>query len=252
MKKIKLNGFNNLTKNLNFCIYNICYTYPKKNKIKYINYIDEKYKSINLIKVLKEICIIIGAEILNIAKQDYDPQGASATLLISEKKNNNILKNKKILSHLNKSHICIHTYPEIHPKKEICTCRLDIEISTCGLISPLKALNFIINKFKSDIVTIDYKIRGFTRDKEGKKYFTDHKINSIQKYIEKDIKKIYDMIDVNIYQENIFHTKMIVKYFKLKKYLFNINEKIFNSKKKKNITYIIWKEMQEIYYGKNI
>ncbi|KEY57687.1 S-adenosylmethionine decarboxylase proenzyme [Serratia sp. DD3] len=29
------------------------------------------------------------------------------------------------------------------------------------------------------------------------------------------------MTDVNVYQENMFHTKMLLKYFDLKHYLFN-------------------------------
>ena len=32
---------------------------------------------------------------------------------------------------------------------------------------------------------------------------------------------MYDMVDVNVYQENIFHTKMLLKEFDLKYYLFN-------------------------------
>ncbi len=257
LQKIKLHGFNNLTKNLNFCVYNINYINSTKEKKNYINYINKKYNSNKLIKILKKTCFVIGAKILNIAQQDYEPQGASATLLISEhiknntpKKNNKYLNN--ILAHLNKSHLCIHTYPEIHPKEKICTLRIDIEISTCGLISPLKILNYLINKLKSDIITIDYRIRGFTRDINGKKYFIDHKINSIQNFLENKIKNIYDMFDTNIHQENIFHTRMLIKFFKLKNYLFNFNKQKENKINKKKITSLIWKEMSEIYYGKNI
>ncbi len=253
-KKIKLYGFNNLTKNLNFCIYNIFYinsTIPKKT---YINYINKKYNTNKLLKILKKTCLVIGAKILNIAKQDYKPQGASITLLISEEiknKKTKILTPKNILAHLNKSHLCIHTYPEIHPKEKICTIRIDIEISTCGIISPLKILNYLINKLKSDIITIDYRIRGFTRDKYGKKYFIDHKIKSIQNFLENKIKKIYDMIDTNIHQENIFHTRMILKYINIKNYLFKLNHKKIKIEKKNKIISLIWKEMSEIYYSKN-
>ncbi len=253
MKKIKLHGFNNLTKNLNFCIYDICYTKTNIEKNKYIQYINKKYNAERLTKILTETCYIIGAKILNIAKQNYKPQGASVTILISEEKKKNIIYNEKIsntiLMHLDKSHICVHTYPESHPEGKISTFRVDIEISTCGLISPLKTLNYFIKKLESDIVTIDYKIRGFTRDIKGKKYFIDHKINSIQNFIHKKIKNMYDMTDVNIYQENIFHTKMILKYINWKNYIFNINK--YNFKKKEKITSLIWKEMKEIYYGEN-
>ena len=45
--------------------------------------------------------------------------------------------------HLNKSHITVHTYPEYHPDEGISTFRADIDVSTCGEISPLKALNYL-------------------------------------------------------------------------------------------------------------
>ena len=42
----------------------------------------------------------------------------------------------------------------------------------------------------------------------------------MQNYISDDTKALYQLIDVNVYQENIFHTKMLLKDFKLDKYLF--------------------------------
>jgi S-adenosylmethionine decarboxylase len=50
-----------------------------------------------------------------------------------------------VAAHLDKSHICVHTYPETHPDSGICTFRADVEVSTCGRISPLHALDFLIN-----------------------------------------------------------------------------------------------------------
>ena len=35
-------------------------------------------------------------------------------------------------------------------------------------------------------------------------------INSIQNYIDPEIRNLYQLIDVNVYQENIFHTKMLL------------------------------------------
>ncbi len=62
---------------------------------------------------------------------------------------------------------------------------------------------------------MDYRVRGFTRDVKGTKHYIDHKINSIQDYLAKNIKSRYEMLDVNVYQENIFHTKMHLKDFDL-------------------------------------
>ncbi|MEO7558039.1 MAG: S-adenosylmethionine decarboxylase, partial [Gammaproteobacteria bacterium] len=84
LKKLKLEGFNNLTKTLSFNIYDICYAMTAKQRGEYIAYIDEAYNAERLTHILTEVSRIIGANILNIAHQDYDPLGASVTILISE------------------------------------------------------------------------------------------------------------------------------------------------------------------------
>ncbi|CQR72893.1 S-adenosylmethionine decarboxylase proenzyme precursor [Sporomusa ovata DSM 2662] len=270
IKKLKLYGFNNLTKTLSFNMYDICYAKTPQHRHSYIEYIDEEYSAERLTNILTEVANIIGANILNIAKQDYDPQGASVTMLISEEPvnqpgepvtseecgecelNSEQLKSEAVVCHLDKSHITVHTYPESHPDEGISTFRADIDVSTCGHISPLKALNFLINTFQPDITAIDYRVRGFTRDVNGKKYFIDHKINSIQNYISSENRDIYQMIDVNVYQENIFHTKMLLKEFDLDNYLFGTAKKELMAGEKKKIKQRLKKEMAEIFYGKNI
>ncbi|GFN45865.1 adenosylmethionine decarboxylase [Candidatus Regiella insecticola] len=250
MHKLKLHGFNNLTKNLSFCIYNICYAKTKDNRENYISHIDEQYNADRLSGILTKTCSIIGANILNIARQDYDPQGASVTILISEEEISP--SPNSIVAHLDKSHICVHTYPECHPTDGLCTFRADIEVSTCGLISPLNALDYLIEQLKSDIVTIDYRVRGFTRDAKGIKHYIDHEINSIQNFISKDIKQRYDMMDVNVYQENIFHTKMMLKDLDLEHHLFDTKPEQFNHEEKEDIICKLHDEIKEIYYGRNL
>jgi S-adenosylmethionine decarboxylase len=251
---MKLHGFNNLTKTLSFNMYDICYTKSIADRNAYIAYIDEQYNSERLTSILKHVTQIIGAQILNVTKQDYDPQGASVTILISEDHLSSIPKNMPeiVLAHLDKSHITVHTYPEYHPDGGVCTFRADIDVSTCGQISPLKALFYLIESFDTDIMTIDYKIRGFTRDITGKKIFADTKINSIQNYIPDFIKHKYQMIDVNVYPENIFHTKCKLKEFDLDNYLFGITKKDIHVGEAKEITRKLRKEMDEIFYGTNI
>ena len=173
MKKLKLHGFNNLTKTLSFNIYDICYAVTPEQREAYIEYIDEAYNAERLTQILTHVTDIIGANILNIAHQDYDPQGASVTILISEEPvAAEELSNTEapgplpgsVVGHLDKSHITVHTYPESHPDGGISTFRADLDVSTCGRISPLKALNYLIHSFESDIVIMDYRVRGFTRD----------------------------------------------------------------------------------------
>jgi S-adenosylmethionine decarboxylase len=258
-KKIKLQGFNNLTKSLSFCIYDICYAETPEQKAEYIRYIDEKYNAERFTDILTEVCQIIGANILNIARQDYDPQGASVTMLVAEEPVKDEVDTTEspgpveiIAAHLDKSHICVHTYPETHPNEGICTFRADIEVSTCGIISPLKALNYLIHQLDSDIVTVDYRVRGFTRDVSGKKHYIDHEITSIQNYFTEDTESLYKMIDVNVYQENIFHTKMMLNDFDLNHYLFGTTTDNLTGNDIKRITTKLDKEMHEIFYGRNM
>ena len=261
IEKLKLHGFNNLTKTLSFNIYDICYAITPKQHEEYIEYIDEVYNAERLTQILTKVTSIIGANILNVAHQDYDPQGASVTILISEEPvAADTLSNaetpgplpESVVAHLDKSHITVHTYPESHPDGGISTFRVDIDVSTCGRISPLKALNYLIHSFDSDIVIMDYRVRGFTRDVTGKKHFIDHDISSIQNYISLDTKDKYQMIDVNVYQEHIFHTKMILKEYDLDNYLFDLHQDDLDAAEVKVINQMLQQEMAEIFYGRNL
>ena len=276
-RKLTLYGFNNLTKTLSFNIYDVCYAKTEREQKDYIAYIDEQYNSERLTKILINVAEMIGAQVLNISKQDYDPQGASVNILIAEERidptkidtscnrgkpffeasgeensNKDREQTETVHAHLDKSHVTVHTFPEYHPDNSISTFRVDIDIATCGEISPLNTLNYLIDSFDSDIITMDYRIRGFTRDITGKKFFADHKITSIQDFIEPTKLRKYDAIDVNVYQSNIFHTKMLIKDIILQNYLFNQDVYEIPPKERLEITDRLRKEMIEIYSGMNI
>lgn len=273
-QKLALYGFNNLTKTLSFNIYDVCYAKTEREQTDYIAYIDEQYNSERLTKILCRVTEMIGAKILNISKQDYYPQGASVNILIAEKaltgvgvdpscnQGTPVLENlglaphaiegDTVHAHLDKSHVTVHTFPEHHPDNSVSTFRVDIDVSTCGMISPLSVLDFLIGSFDSDIITIDYRVRGFTRDVHGKKYFIDHDITSIQDFIDPRTLTRYDAIDVNVYQSNIFHTKLLIKDIQLQNYLFNQDVYELPPAKRLEITNLLRREMIEIYSGMNI
>ncbi|MER2090771.1 MAG: adenosylmethionine decarboxylase [Sporosarcina sp.] len=263
--KLKLYGFNNLTKTLSFNIYDVCYAKSEREQSEYIAYIDEQYNSDRLTTILYNVTEIIGAHVLNVSKQDYDPQGASVTILISEETfpvvqiddsctqgELNIFKTREtIVGHLDKSHVTVHTYPEYHPDNSIATFRVDIDVSTCGKISPLNALDYLIGSFDSDIITTDYRVRGFTRNIEGKKLYIDHSIESIRDYIDSNTLLKYDWKDINVHQSNIFHTKLLIKDINLQNYLFNTNVSELPLSERLEITSMLRKEMTEIFNGSN-
>ena len=220
-RTIKLQGFNNLTKSLSFNIYDVCYARSRDSQISYLEYIDEEYNSKRLETIVEDVTQIINAKLVSISTQDYEPRGASVVALINEENSiqqepskprlfdhaeelldtaeikdqefpldeleKQVSNAPNIVGHLDKSHIAIHTYPEYHHLTGLASFRVDIDISTCGMISPLSALNYLIENFDSEVVIIDYRIRGFTRDTKGRKIFLDHDINSIQDYIDQVI-----------------------------------------------------------------
>ena len=151
-EKLSLYGFNNLTKTLSFNIYDVCYAKSEQDQIEYLAYIDEQYNSERLTKILCQVTELIGAHILNISKQDYEPQGASVNILIAEQEvaeeEVDLTCNRgdfdkifplyrdTVHAHLDKSHVTVHTFPESHPENVISTFRVDIDVQTCGTVSP--------------------------------------------------------------------------------------------------------------------
>jgi S-adenosylmethionine decarboxylase len=181
-KQDKAYGFNNLTKSLSFNIYDVCYAKSPREQKDYIAYIDEQYNSERLTNIMTTLTEMIGAKVLSVSRQDYDPQGASVTFLIAEGSMKPV-GGDVVVAHLDKSHVTVHTYPEYHPETSIATFRVDIDVATCGEITPLSTLDYLIGSFDSDIITMDYRVRGFTRNIGGKKLFMEGNITSIQDFI---------------------------------------------------------------------
>lgn len=250
-QKMRLYGFNNLTKALSFNIYDVCYAKTPREQKDYIAYIDEQYNSERLTNILTRLTDMIGATVLNVCRQDYEPQGASVTILIAEGSMIPVQGETQV-AHLDKSHVTVHTYPEYHPDTCLATFRVDIDVATCGEITPLSTLDYLINSFDSDIITMDYRVRGFTRDVDGQKLFLDHKITSIQDYIDKEILRRYDAVDINVYEANLFHTKMMVKEVNLQNYLFNTDVYELPPQTRLAIMDSLRQEMIEIFSGRNI
>ena len=249
-EKLKLYGFNNLTKALSFNIYDVCYAKTAREQKDYIAYIDEQYNSDRLTKILTNLTDMIGAQVLNISQQDYEPQGASVTLLIAE--GSMIPAGKTQVAHLDKSHVTVHTYPEYHPETCLATFRVDIDVATCGEITPLSTLDYLIGSFDSDIIRMAYRVRGFTRSVNGEKLFMDHRVTSIQDYIDQRTLERYDAVDINVYEANLFHTKMMLKEVDLQNYLFNTDIYELPPKKRLDIMNSLRREMIEIFSGRNI
>lgn len=222
-QQVKLVGFNNLTKSLSFNLYDFCVARNESERNSYMQYIGKRFNAAKVTGVLRGICDIIEAKVLAVSDQDYEPWGASSLILMSDLKGGGTIppatdegsseSTKGPLGqhavHLDKSHLCAHTYPDFHNGGRICSFRIDIHISTCGEISPLNALNYMFQNFEADVVVIDYVVRGFTRDASGRRIYMDHQVRSIQDYIQPEIMGDYHCIDLALQSENIWQTKML-------------------------------------------
>ncbi len=55
LPRLRLQGFNNLTKALSFNIYDICYAVSEEQRQRYIEYIDEEYNADRLTQILTDV-----------------------------------------------------------------------------------------------------------------------------------------------------------------------------------------------------
>lgn len=250
-EKIKLSGFNNLTKILSFNLYDFCITFDDKQKEEYINWINEKYSAKRITEISRNIVKIIEAEILNESAQDYEPVGASTMTLMSDiqgGKWEQEIKGPTYSAHLDKSHLTSHTYPDASDPDGICTFRVDFDIATCGEIIPLRAINYLFEAFECDVVYIDYVVRGYTRLQDGTKIFNDHYFNSITDFMSPEVLKNYKFrSDLNMPRENIWQTKvMLSDSFGPERFVFDpkdVNRPEIGEKMKN-----LYQEMKEVFH----
>ncbi len=254
-EKLKLSGFNNLTKVLSFNLYDFCITMDVEQRHEYIQYINKKYSAQRIVDISKQICEIIEANILNVSGQDYDPVGASSMVLMSDVKGEgkweetqkSLPHTAQVNCHLDKSHITAHTYPDASDPEGICSFRVDIDIATCGEIIPLNAINYLFESFECDVVFIDYVVRGFTRRADGKKIYNDQYFNSIQDFINPEILDQYEFkTDLNMSRDNIWQTKLMVKNFDPQRYL--MDESDFNHPEIDQKMSLLSSEMKDVFH----
>ena len=248
--RIKLSGFNNLTKILSFNLYDFCITFGDKQKEEYINWINEKYSAEKILELSRKICEIIDSDIISESKMDFDPVGASTMTLMSDcqgGKWEHVSQGAAVKSHLTISHLTSHTYPDASAPNGICTYRVDFDIATCGDIIPLKAVNYLFQVFECDVVYIDYVVRGYTRLKSGKKIYNDQYFNSIQDFIDPEVMKQYEYhSDLNMPRDNIWQTKMMIKDMGPQHFVFDRKDATHPDIEKKMAT--LRDEMREVYH----
>lgn len=204
---VRLEGFNNLTKVVSFNLYDFAVARNDAERASYLKYLHDNFSGTRITEVMRNIAAIIDAEVISVSAQDYDPYGASALVLMSDLGHGP--SNVSVGAHLTKSHLCAHTYPDVNDPRGVCSFRVDIDVATCGTIVPLRALDYMFESFENDVVIIDYVVRGFTRDTEGKRVYMDHTVRSIQDFIAPEIVARYTCEDLSLPGQNIWQTRMI-------------------------------------------
>lgn len=252
-EKVKLSGFNNLTKILSFNLYDFSLAFTEEQKGKYLEEISERYSAEKILDFSRNICDIIKSDIISESKMNYDPVGASTMTLMSDCHGSKWEPfadgsgGVGVKQHLTKSHLTSHTYPDVSAPNGVCTFRVDFDIATCGDIIPLSAINYLFECFSCDVVYIDYVVRGYTRLENGKKIYNDEHFNSIQDFIEPNVLETYEYRnDLNIPRDNIWQTKVMSSCEDPKRFL--LDEADLNHPELDAKMQLISEEMRDVYH----
>ncbi len=195
---------------MSFNLYDFAIARNEAERRSYLEFLHEQFGGQRITAILREIAEIIDAEVLSVSDQDYQPYGASSLVLMSDLGHGQPHGQPvSVAAHLTKSHLCAHTYPDVADPRGICTFRADLVIATCGTIVPLRALDYMFASFENDVVMVDYVVRGFTRDSEGRRVFVDHTVKSIQEWIDPQILAHYQCEDLALPAHAIWQTKML-------------------------------------------
>lgn len=195
---------NNLTKSLGFNAYQLFYTESDHARLDCIRQLNHHYDADFLTELLESAAGLIQAKVLNISTELYKPHGTSVTMLVAEQRNT-------ILGHLDKSHLTVHTYADPHLTDDICSFRLDFDLASCGPVSPLTTLELLFDQVDCHLVTIDYRIRGYSRDRQDRLVFNDHSIDSIAQFIPEVHLSQYNCLNANMPEHNLYHSKLVLK-----------------------------------------
>ena len=203
-EQIKLALTNNLTKSLGFNAYQLFSVDSEQGRQDCLHELNRHYGPDFLIDLLEKSADLIQAQVLNISQELYTPHGTSVTILVAEQRNT-------ILGHLDKSHLTVHTYADLHLNHDICSFRLDFDLASCGQVTPLTTLPLLFDRVVCHLATIDYRIRGYGRDGDERLVFNDESISSILEYVPGEYLTRYDYCDANVPAHNLYHSKMVLR-----------------------------------------
>ncbi len=216
----------NLTKSLGFNAYQVLASNSEAGLRDAATYLNQKYDTSFLIDLLEQSASLIGTKILSLSTETYDPVGASVAILLANDGHPGDAQqsSKVLLGHLDKSHITVHTYPQLHPETGLCSLRLDLDLATCGTISPLESLPQLFSKIVCDVVTIDFRIRGYRLSAAKQLDFGSGGTRPILDYLPPGYAKNYHVHTINEPKIRFFHTRLLRKQIDLNNHIMPLDE----------------------------
>jgi S-adenosylmethionine decarboxylase len=202
----------NLTRSLGFNAYQVLAANSADGLQAAVGYLNEKYDTDFLIGLLEKAADLIGAKVLNVSSEKYDPLGTSVALLLADgghPEHSKRLRTNTLLGHLDKSHLTVHTYPQLHLDTGLCSLRLDLDLATCGTISPLTTLPLLFSNITCDLVTIDFRIRGYQLSGAGQIDFGSNEVTSIADYLPEIVLQQFQKTETNMPEILVYHTRMM-------------------------------------------
>lgn len=167
-----------LTRSLGFNAYHVFAASSAEQLKDHVGELNRRYDASFYQQLLSEVADLIGARVLNVSTETYHPPGISVAMLMEDlgeiaENTGNLIT----LGHLDKSHLTIHTYQQIDLETLSGHLRLDLDLGSCGEITPLKATNHLLKNLLCDVVTIDYRIRGYQQQQNQSPVDTGRPIN---------------------------------------------------------------------------
>jgi S-adenosylmethionine decarboxylase len=232
-----MSDFNNISKRIHLNLYHVFFCQDVKNCAKkFSKFVNDRFQLSFFQTLVMHISNVIGAVVINSSFKEFLPHGLSYSCIYADP------LAKTGVAHLDKSHIALHTYPDVNQVNGLCVFRTDLDISTCGTISPLNALSHLFEEMDPDVVVMDYAVRGFNRNDLGEKIFSDDLGFDVNKVIQT---KKYSIKDPNTrLKKGTHHMSFMKKDVEISKHL--ISSLDVNEEKLKEL---IFKEMDEISNG---
>ncbi len=148
----------------------------------------------------------IGAKVLSVSRQDYDPQGASVTFS-SRELHDPVGGGRRGGPSGQEPTWTVHTYPEYHPETSIATFRVDVGCGDLRRDHAAFHARLPHRQLRLRHHHMDYRVRGFTGTWAGEALSSTTRSGPFRTTSTLRRCGGTTRVDINVYQANLFHTR---------------------------------------------